>query len=135
MLEQLKPLLKKKKYNLLDLGCGTGLSGQCFADIAKKITGIDISGNMLIKAKEKACYDALIEKDILRSLVELKELYDLILCIDTLVYFGDLNEFFTNIIYCLTKNGLLAFSVELGEKAFLHIFYKPMADINMRKFI
>lgn len=116
--KQLNPFLEKKKYNLLDLGCGTGLSGQCFIDISKKITGIDISRNMLNKAKEKACYDILIENDILNSLTELKENFDLILCIDTLVYFGNLSEFFTKTLHCLTVNGLLAISIELSEQSF-----------------
>lgn len=113
--EQLNPFLKDKQYNLLDLGCGTGLSGKCFVDIAKKITGIDISRNMLNKAKEKACYDILIEKDILNGVIELKDYFDLILCIDTLVYFGNLNEFFTKITLRLATNGLLAFSIELAD--------------------
>ncbi|WP_339050596.1 tetratricopeptide repeat protein [Rickettsiella endosymbiont of Xylota segnis] len=116
--KQLNPFLEKKKYNLLDLGCGTGLSGRCFVDISKKITGIDISPNMLNKAKEKACYDVLIENDILNSLAESKENFDLILCIDTLVYFGKLSEFFTKTLHCLTANGLLAISIELSEQAF-----------------
>jgi predicted TPR repeat methyltransferase len=114
--EQLTPFLEKKKYNLLDLGCGTGLSGNCFIDIAKKITGVDISTNMLSKAKEKACYDILIEKDILSSLIELEEYFDLILCIDTLVYFGNLHEFFARTVLCLPINGLLAFSIELADE-------------------
>ncbi len=113
---QLNPFLEEKKYTLLDLGCGTGLSGQCFSDISKKLTGIDISSNMLNKAKEKACYDILIEKDILNGITNLKERFDLILCIDTLVYFGDLEEFFTKIVFNLVTNGLLAFSVELADK-------------------
>ena len=116
--KQLNPFLEKKKYNLLDLGCGTGLSGRCFVDISKKITGIDISRNMLNKAKEKACYDILIENDILNSLAESKENFDLILCIDTLVYFGKLSEFFTKALHCLTTNGLLAISIELSEQSF-----------------
>ncbi|MEN9449975.1 MAG: hypothetical protein RJA83_589 [Pseudomonadota bacterium] len=115
--EQLNPFLEKKKYKLLDLGCGTGLSGQCFSDIAKKIIGMDISRNMLNKAKEKACYDILIEKDILSGIPELAENFDLVLCIDTLVYFGNLNDFFEKIIVCLQVNGLLAFSVELANEA------------------
>jgi predicted TPR repeat methyltransferase/cytochrome c-type biogenesis protein CcmH/NrfG len=114
--EQLNPFLEKKKYTLLDLGCGTGLSGQCFIDITKKITGIDISRNMLNKAKEKACYGTLIEKDILNGMTELAEDFDLILCVDTLVYFGNLNEFFEKIILCLQSNGLLAFSIELANE-------------------
>jgi predicted TPR repeat methyltransferase len=114
--EQLNPFLENKKYKLLDLGCGTGLSGQCFMDITQHITGIDISRNMLNKAKEKACYDVLIEKDILNGIAELKEHFDLVLCIDTLVYFGMLNEFFAKIKLRLASNGLLALSIELGDK-------------------
>lgn len=116
--KQLDPFLEKKKYNLLDLGCGTGLSGEAFIDISKKITGIDISRNMLNKAKEKACYDVLIEKDIMNGIMELDEKFDLILCIDTLVYFGDLNEFFNNILLCLPINGLLGISIEISEQDF-----------------
>ncbi|MFZ0219214.1 MAG: tetratricopeptide repeat protein [Candidatus Aquirickettsiella sp.] len=113
--KQLNPFLEKKKYNLLDLGCGTGLSGKSFIDISRKITGIDISRNMLIKAKEKGYYNILIEKDILNGIAEL-ECFDLILCIDALVYFGSLNEFFNRITLCLADNGLLAFSIELADE-------------------
>lgn len=116
--KQLNPFLEEKKYNLLDLGCGTGLGGRCFIDISKKMTGIDISRNMLNKAKEKGCYATLIENDILSSLAELKENFDLILCIDTLVYFGNLNEFFTKILLSLTAGGLLAISIELSDRTF-----------------
>jgi predicted TPR repeat methyltransferase len=116
--KQLNPFLEKKKYNLLDLGCGTGLSGECFIDISKKMTGIDISRNMLNKAKEKACYDFLIEKDILDGIIKLYEKYDLILCIDTLVYFGDLNDFFNKILLCISINGLLCISIEMSNQDF-----------------
>lgn len=146
--EQLNPFLKKKKYNLLDLGCGTGLGGQCFNDIAKKITGMDISPNMLNKAKEKACYDILIEKDILNGITELVEDFDLILCVDTLVYFGNLNEFFEKIVVCLQVNGLLAFSVELaneptssyilqtnGRYQHAEIYVKQLAEKNQLKLL
>lgn len=112
--KQLDPFLEKKKYNLLDLGCGTGLSGEYFVDITKKTTGIDFSRNMLNKAKEKACYDVLIEKDIMNGILELDDKFDLILCIDTLVYFGDLNEFFNKILLCLSVNGLLGISIEVS---------------------
>lgn len=114
--EQTKPYLKNKKYKLLDLGCGTGLSGVPFAVIAKELTGIDISGNMLAQAKAKNCYTTLIENDILSGLNELKEVYDLILCVDTLVYFGDLNALFAEIVLRLKTDGLFAFSIELANE-------------------
>lgn len=114
--EQLNPFLNNKKYALLDLGCGTGLSGQCFLDITKKITGIDISRNMLNKAKEKACYDRLIQSDILKGMAELQDYFDLILCVDVLVYFGNLNEFFEKVTVCLHTHGLLGISIELAHE-------------------
>lgn len=144
----LNPFIKDKNYNLLDLGCGTGLSGQCFSDITKKITGMDISNNMLNKAKEKACYDILIEKDILNGITELAEDFDLILCIDALVYFGNLSEFFEKIILCLHANGLLAFSVELagepissyilqtnGRYQHTEIYVRELAEKNQLKLL
>lgn len=115
--EQLTPYLENKKYKLLDLGCGTGLSGMCFTDIAEKLIGIDISANMLSQAKEKACYDVLIEKDIISALNDLKAYFDLILCVDTLVYFGNLDELFAQTTLHLQRNSLLACSIELADKA------------------
>lgn len=114
--EQFQPFLQKKNYYLLDLGCGTGLSGACFTDISKKITGIDISQNMLAKAKEKNCYAVLIKKDILQGMTELTESFDLILCVDTLVYFGNLHQFFSHVLPCLSNKGLLGLSIELSQQ-------------------
>ncbi len=114
--EQLSPYLENKKYKLLDLGCGTGLSGICFTDIAEKLIGVDISANMLSQAKQKACYDVLIEKEIVNALDDLETDFDLILCIDTLVYFGNLDELFAKISLHLQRDSLLACSIELADK-------------------
>ncbi len=73
---------------------------------------------MLYKAKEKACYDILIEKDIVKGIMELDEKFDLIACIDVLVYFGDLNEFFNKVTRCLPINGLLCISIEVSDQDF-----------------
>jgi predicted TPR repeat methyltransferase len=115
--KQITPYLQEKKYKVLDLGCGTGLSGVPFADIAVKLTGIDVSRNMLAQAHAKHCYDELIENDILHGLSDLLEDYDLILAMDTLVYFGELNELFSKIVSCLKPTGLFAFSIELADKS------------------
>ena len=48
---------------VLDLGCGTGLSGVAFKPIARRLVGIDLSPKMLAKAQELAIYDALAEGD------------------------------------------------------------------------
>ena len=55
-------LLTQQGKNLLfnmaiDLGCGTGLSGQMFRPICKRLVGIDLSPKMIAKAREKKIYD------------------------------------------------------------------------------
>ena len=50
--------------NILDAGCGTGLCGPLLKPLAKKLTGVDLSQNMLNLAKERKCYDDLIHDDL-----------------------------------------------------------------------
>jgi len=54
-------LINGKFKNVIDLGCGTGLVGERFRDIAGKLIGIDVSINMIHKAKKKNIYDELYE--------------------------------------------------------------------------
>lgn len=50
---------------VLDVGCGTGLTGQCLAKLGLSvIDGIDLSAAMLAKAREKRIYRCLIEADL-----------------------------------------------------------------------
>lgn len=44
---------------MLDLGCGTGLTGASMTDLAGEITGVDLAEQMLDEAHERDCYDAL----------------------------------------------------------------------------
>jgi len=104
----------REKWRILDLGCGTGLSGAALRDIANHLTGVDISSRMLAKAHEKNLYDKLIEDDINHFLAHAIEDYALIVAADTLVYFGDLTTIFANCRRLLEKNGLLVFSIEVG---------------------
>ncbi|MDQ8039241.1 MAG: tetratricopeptide repeat protein [Rickettsiella sp.] len=113
--QEITPYLNSKKYKILDLGCGTGLSGIPFSEIAEKLIGIDISSKMLALAKTKNCYSELIEADILNGISQLSEPYDLILCIDTLVYFGKLDALFSVVASYLEEKGLFCFSIEISD--------------------
>lgn len=54
---------------ILDVGAGTGLVGECLNKTGnKKIIGIDISSEMLKKAKLKRCYYSLIKEDITKKI-------------------------------------------------------------------
>src|SRR5262249_34468402 len=49
---------------ILDLGCGTGLSGAAFKGLAARLDGVDLSPNMIEAAKERGIYDRLEVADL-----------------------------------------------------------------------
>ncbi len=97
---------------ILDLGCGTGLTGVAFADIAYRLDGIDLSPAMIEKARSRNLYDLLAVADIETWLREGGADYDLILAADTLVYLGDLEPVFAGAANRLKLDGFFLFTVE-----------------------
>lgn len=109
--------LPQGKWDILDLGCGTGLCGALFKSAAHTLTGVDIAEQMLAKAQQKNIYDKLIKADILNFLRRsTKDQYDLILAADVLVYFGDLDDLMFAIANVLKQRGLLAFNIEVSTQ-------------------
>ncbi|MGO8659116.1 methyltransferase domain-containing protein, partial [Rhizobium ruizarguesonis] len=49
---------------LLDLGCGTGLTGGALRDLCEDMTGIDISEKMVEIAHEKDLYETLFVAEV-----------------------------------------------------------------------
>src|SRR5262249_20342126 len=90
----------EKPLSILDLGCGTGLSGAAFRDMASRLDGIDLSPKMIEQARARGIYDSLAVADIDTALAQ-GDTYDLILAADTLVYFGDLEHVFANAAHAL----------------------------------
>lgn len=97
---------------ILDLGCGTGLCGVYFRDLALDLVGVDISPKMIEHAKALNAYETVTESDIYDYLQNITKTFDIILAGDVLVYMGDLSWFFELSIQRLAPDGLLAFSVE-----------------------
>jgi predicted TPR repeat methyltransferase len=98
--------------SILDLGCGTGLSGAAFADLASRLDGVDLSPAMIEKARARNIYDALAVADIETHLAASDRRYDLILAADTLVYLGDLAPAFAGAAKALRPGGSFLFTVE-----------------------
>lgn len=98
---------------VLDLGCGTGLSGAAFKDRAAHLTGIDLSPAMIEKAAVRGVYDSLLIGDIESGLGD--GLYDLVLAADTLVYLGDLESCFAAVAIALKPEGYFLFTTERKE--------------------
>jgi predicted TPR repeat methyltransferase len=111
--------VRSAPLRILDLGCGTGLSGVAFADLAKGggLDGIDLSPRMVEAARARGCYDVLEADDIERWLGKAGPSYDLILAADTLVYLGDLRPVFAAAARRLAPDGIFLFTVEraVGE--------------------
>lgn len=111
---------------LLDLGCGTGLTGTSLADLADEITGVDLSEEMLGETDERDCYDHLYVGEAVAFLAEGPGgPWDLITATDVLPYLGALEAFFGHAAGALTPGGVLIVSTEtlaerdLGGRAYL----------------
>lgn len=115
-LEILRELQFNQFQQVLDLGCGTGLSGVALCDCSAQLTGVDLSKKMLAHARAKNIYDDLFEADIISFLRADRQQYDLIQALDVLPYFGELDELFTAISPRLRAKGVLLLSAEISEK-------------------
>jgi len=108
---------KRKIFEkVIDLGCGTGLTGKELRDISNNLTGIDISSNMVAKTRELDVYDHLIVGDIVDILSSSKEKYDLFIALDVFIYVGELTKIFKTVRQCCNKNALFIFSIETQEE-------------------
>lgn len=123
------PLLVRQRFQalelgpfdrVLDLGCGTGLTGGALRDMAGDITGVDLSENMVEIAHEKDLYETLYVAEAVDFLDDNDdEPFDLIAATDVLPYLGALEALFFGAAENLVPGGLFAFSSEtLPDESF-----------------
>jgi predicted TPR repeat methyltransferase len=101
-------------WRILDLGCGTGLVGLAFQDLAVggRLDGIDISPRMIEAARSRGVYGDLILGDLETVLAQSGISYDLIVSADTMTHFGDLVPAFTGVAKRLEPGGFYLFASE-----------------------
>ncbi|MEC7490083.1 MAG: methyltransferase domain-containing protein [Pseudomonadota bacterium] len=102
----------KFNINILDVGCGTGLSGIDFKSHARRLTGVDLSPEMLKIAKKREIYDELLEDELSVCMRARPGTFDLIVAADVFCYIGDLSETLKAAWIALKPSGRLIFSVE-----------------------
>ncbi len=102
----------------LDMGCGTGLSGEAFQDLTDTLIGLDLSPKMLALAAPKNLYAHLHETDICSFLQDCRDSFDLFLAADVFVYIGDLSEIFALVRERAAPDALFLFSTELTSQDF-----------------
>lgn len=102
---------------ILDLGCGTGLCGRHAAGFASRLVGVDLSPNMLVKARAHGVYHELVESDIVDYLraTPVAE-FDAVLAADVFIYVGELGGVLQEVARVLRSGGVFAFSIELAPE-------------------
>lgn len=101
-----------ENLDILDAGCGTGLSGVDFRPHARRLVGVDLSPEMLKIAKARGIYDELLEEEIAACLRARAGSFDLVTAADVFCYIGDLGETLAAAALALRSGGHLVFSVE-----------------------
>ena len=99
--------------HVVDLGCGTGLSGSLARSHAARLVGVDLSGEMLARARARNVYDELAKAEIGDYLGGVTPgSVDLAIALDVLIYVGAVERVFAAAAQALGQAGLFAFSIE-----------------------
>jgi predicted TPR repeat methyltransferase len=105
----------------LDLGCGTGLCGPWLRRVADRVTGIDLSRNMLERARVQGVYDALAQADVLDWLRACQDAHDCVVAADVFIYVGALDAVFAELGRLMPPGAQFCFSVEESGGAELEL--------------
>lgn len=103
---------------LLDLGCGTGLTGMALADCTSQRTGVDLSERIVELAYDREVYDDLYVGEAVAFLEEFEDEdgarpnWDMIAATDVFPYLGAVEPFLAGAADRLDPGGYLAFSTE-----------------------
>ncbi len=100
---------------VIDLGCGTGLSGVQFRDAARCLHGVDLSPRMIEESEKKNVYDRLEVANVRDFLSAPGTRYDLFIATDVFNYLGTLDDIFAAVRKRAERNAFFAFSTETCE--------------------
>ncbi len=124
--DRLLALYPDRRFNVLDLGCGTGLLGVFLGPIDGHIIGVDLSEEMIRQAARHNVYSRFHLVNAADALRETpSEHYEVITALDVLVYVGDLTEAVPNALRILKPGGHFMFSCETANE--------DEADVVLRK--
>lgn len=107
-------------WDVLDLGCGTGLVGVEIAPYSASLVGVDLAPNMIGLARERQVYTDLRCADLTAVLGEEAARhgrYDVVTAADVFIYVGKMEAAVAAIRRVLRPGGLFAFSAEAAEAA------------------
>jgi len=101
-----------RQFDVLDVGCGTGLAADMLRAYARRLDGVDLSPAMLAQAQARQRYDDLRAGEAMADMRAHEGRYDLAVAADVFVYFGDLFPLAAAAASCLKPGGWLVFTLE-----------------------
>lgn len=103
--------------DILDAGCGTGLAAPLLKPLAQRLVGVDLSAQMLARARDRGMYDELAEGELTAFMLSRCGQFDVIVSADTLCYFGALEAPLRAAHQALRPGGTLVLSLEAWDAA------------------
>ena len=100
------------KVAILDLGCGTGLCGQAVSSMATRLDGVDLSPQMIAKARQRAIYNELAVGDLYPFLEKKAKCYNVLVAAGVFEHIGDPRRVFRAAFGALRGSGLFIFTAE-----------------------
>ena len=126
---------KIKKLNILDLGCGGGLTCEPLARLNANVTGIDFVNENISVAKEHSKLSKLKIKYLNMDIekIEINEKYDLILLLEVLEHIDNWKDMISKVKKMLKPNGIIIISTI--NKTILANFFAIFIAENLLKWI
>lgn len=116
--QRILEIFPERQFNLLDLGCGTGLLGLYLGAINGAMVGVDVSREMMQRASLLRVYDKFHSVDLTDAVRDTPaSLYDIVTALDVFPYIGDLSPIIGNVHRILQNDGFFFFSTEAAAEA------------------
>ena len=113
IVETIRRYVSGTYWDVLDLGCGTGLVGANLGAVEGRFVGVDLSQKMIELAERRGVYTQLFHSDLIDFLKKSPaENYDIVICCEVLVHVGPLESVMAEVHRCLRPRGYFVFSCE-----------------------
>ena len=115
LVEAVQAAAPGRKFEMLDIGCGTGLCGAAFKEMTTRLVGVDLAPGMVLRAQARGIYDEVGVGEAEALMRARDGGFDLVVAGDVLVYVGELEGTFAAVQATLREGGLFAFTAEKEE--------------------
>ncbi len=115
LVEAVRAAAPQRKFEMLDIGCGTGLCGVAFKEMTTRLVGVDLAPAMVLRAQARGIYHEVGVGEAEALMRARADGFDLVVAGDVLIYVGELEGTFAAVQTTLREGGLFAFTAEKEE--------------------